>query len=82
MHAKGQQLPFLQKLTYVIIKKNTTQRPPASFSGRHLAPADLRYNGLHHWPVELEARFHRCKVYNNQTNMSYEKCAVQMHPSA
>ncbi|KAF0313958.1 PiggyBac transposable element-derived protein 3 [Amphibalanus amphitrite] len=79
-HAKGPQLPFLRELTYVLIKKNTVPRPPASFSGRHQAPEDLRYDGLHHWPAELKTRFHRCKVCNSRTNMSCEKCAVPLHP--
>ena len=79
-HVKGQQLPFLRELTYVLIKKNTVPRPPSTFAGRHQTPEDLRYDGLHHWPAELESRFHRCKVCNSRTNMSCEKCAIPIHP--
>ena len=79
-HAKGQQLPFLRKLTYDLIKKNTVPCPSASFSGRYQTPEDLRCESHHHCPVDVETTFHHCKVSHSRTNMSYEKCAIPVHP--
>ena len=78
--ARGPQLPFTRLIAKSLLKRNSIPRPPSGYRGNLLVCNDIRYDGLHHWPKELESRYHRCKQCGDRTNMSCSKCDVPLHP--
>ena len=78
---KGSQFPFIRVIAKTLIKGNTIPRPCASNKGKKIASNDIRYDGLHHWPEELQSRHHRCKQCGSRTNMSCSKCEIPLHPN-
>ena len=77
---KGAQFPFIRLIAKSLVKRKTIPKAPGGYQGQRMTCVDIRYDGLHHWPEELETRFHRSKQCGSRTNIACSKCEVALHP--